>query len=188
MVRHGQTAANSRQLLQGRSDYPLNETGREQAAAAAEMLSGIRFSKVYSSPLVRAVQTARIIAPYEEPVTDPRLLEMDYGPYEGTDLNNLPPEIRTFFSDFVHNEAPHGMEPLGSVVARTGTFLEELCRVEEPILISTHAIALKGFLEYLTPESGGSWWSRYVGNCAVFVTEYTDGGFSRPQEVKRALV
>ena len=184
MIRHGQTELNSRQVLQGRSDFPLNETGIAQAEDAAVRLRGIPFSAVYSSPLVRALQTAGIIAPGMEALVDDRLIEMDYGPYEGADLTRLPPEVITFFSDFVRNPAPTGMEALESVVRRAGAFLEDRCRTEENILISTHAIALKGLLEYLTPDSGGAWWSRYIGNCAVYRTEYCDGHFTVPTELK----
>ena len=148
----------------------------------AEALAGVVFCRVFSSPLRRAVQTARIVAPNVEPEMDERLIEMDYGPYEGTNLTALPPEVRTFFSDFVHNPAPAGMEPLSSVKRRAGSFLEDVKRLEGNILISTHAIAMKGILEQLTPDSNGSYWSTYIGNCAVYVTECIDGNLSVPRE------
>ena len=54
--------------------------------------------------------------------------------------------------------------------------------MEGDILISTHAIAMKGILEYLTPGSDGAYWSKYIGNCAVYVAENRDGKFSVPEE------
>ena len=184
IIRHGKTELNKANVLQGRSDYPLNDEGLLQAEEAAEKLRGIHFSHVFSSPLVRAVQTAGAIAPYIDPVIDERLIEMDYGPYEGTDLNNIPPEILTFFSDFVNNPAPEGMEQLSSVVERAGSFLEDIRSLSGDILISTHAIAMKGLLEYLTPESNGSYWSRYIGTCAVYTAENDNGVYSIPAEMK----
>ena len=187
IVRHGQTAKNKANILQGRSDIPLNETGRMQAAEAGQRLAdlGIRFGKVYSSPLIRALQTAEIIAPGRPAVTDDRLIEMDYGPYEGMDLNDPAPEVLTFFQDFVHNPAPEGMEPLPEVVKRAGEFLEEI-RAEAAaadILLSTHAIAMKGLLEYLTPGSNGKYWSKYIGNCEVYAAQVReDGTFSVPEK------
>ncbi len=186
IIRHGQTELNSRHVLQGRSDAPLNETGIAQAREAAERLRarGIVFGRVYSSPLRRAVQTAELIAPGVMIALDARLIEMDYGPYEGMDLRAPAPEVRTFFSDFVHNPAPPGMEPLDSVVRRAGSFLASLdARTDETILISTHAIAMKGLLEYLTPASRGSFWSKHIVNCAVYGTERTGDGFTIPQEL-----
>ncbi len=182
IIRHGQTELNRRQVLQGRSNACLNETGIAQAQQMASALAGVVFCRVFSSPLRRAVQTARIVAPNVEPEMDERLIEMDYGPYEGTDLTALPPEVRTFFSDFIHNPAPAGMEPLSSVKHRAGSFLEDVKRLEGNILISTHAIAMKGILEQLTPDSNGAYWSTYIGNCAVYVTECIDGNLSVPRE------
>ncbi len=183
IVRHGQTAMNNRKALQGRSDYPLNEAGSVQALSAAESLKDIRFDRVYTSPLKRAFQTAKIIAPYIEPIIDNRLIEMDYGPYEGCDLTRLPPEIVAFFSDFVHHPAPDGMEQLSAVVARVGAFLEELREVEGNILLSAHAISMKGMLEYLTPDSNGSYWSKYIGNCSVYAAQNDGGKIGIPAEL-----
>ena len=187
-VRHGQTEKNRAMRLQGRSDHPMDETGVAQAAAAGEFFrsNGIRFDAVFSSPLLRAVQTAKLIAGEDLPVqADDRLIEMDYGPYEGMDLRTLAPEVLAFFRDFAHTPAPAGMEQLDDVVKRLGVFLEEtapLCP-DQNILVSTHAIAMKAALEYLTPESLGSYWSKYIGNCAVYRAEYKDGVFSIPAEI-----
>ena len=57
LVRHGQTLQNRAGLLQGRSDFPLNEMGREQARRVGAFFreQGVRFDAVYTSPLRRAV-------------------------------------------------------------------------------------------------------------------------------------
>ena len=189
IIRHGQTKQNREKRLQGRSDLPLDETGEAQAVALGALFreKGIAFDRVISSPLCRAVQTARLAAGENVPlVTDDRLIEMDYGPYEGMDLKNPAPEVLEFFRDFVHNAAPPGMEPLPEIVRRLGSLLEELAEESETstILLSTHAIAMKGALEYLDPSSGGAWWSRPIGNCAVFFTERANGAYiaARPLE------
>ena len=179
LVRHGQTAMNRKKVLQGRSDIPLNEEGRKEAAEAGERFrkAQVTFDRVYASPLIRARETAELIT--DAPIiSDLRLIEMDYGPYEGMDLMHPAPEVLTFFSDFSKNPAPEGMEPLARVVGRLGEFLEEIRKEasDKTILISTHAIAMKGALEYLTPDSGGSYWSRYIGNCAVYRTGTMEDG------------
>ena len=180
IIRHGQTEKNRANVLQGRSDIPLNDSGRQQAEEARNRLikAGIHFDLVYTSPLIRAVQTAAIIAEGIPQLKDGRLIEMDYGPFEGMDLANPAPEVLEFFRDFVHNPAPNGMEPLQAIVVRLGSFLEEIREeaAEKNILISTHAIAMKGALEYLTPDSGGSYWSKFIGNCAVYTSEITPEG------------
>ena len=119
IIRHGQTEKNKANLLQGRSEHPLNETGIRQAQEAGEWFAehGIIFDAVYSSPLERAKDTGRIAAGKGSnfwPHIDERRIEMEYGPYEGVDLRTPPPEIIEFFSDFVHNPAPEGMEQGGA--------------------------------------------------------------------------
>lgn len=183
MIRHGETALNRSGILQGRSDHPLNEKGIRQAREAGLRLSelGVRFDRVFTSPLRRAVQTAELAAPGVSLVRDQRLIEMDYGPYEGTDLNAPPPEVTAFFRDFSHTPAPDGMEPLSDIVERTGAFLEEIRGLSGNILISAHAISMKGMLEYLTPSSCGSYWSKYIGNCTVYRAENEDGVYGIPE-------
>ena len=183
IIRHGKTEMNKANLLQGRSDYPLNEEGIRQAQKAAELLRDVHFDHVFSSPLGRALQTAAILVPGVKPAVDELLIEMDYGPFEGTDLTRLPAELITFFSDFVHNPAPEGMEQLSAVVERAGRFLDQIRHLEGNILISTHALLMKGLLEYLTPDSGGGYWSKHIGNCAVYRAQLTEGRFSVPEEL-----
>ena len=184
IIRHGKTEMNAKMLMQGRSDHPLNEAGIAQAEEAAERFAemGVRIDKVYTSPLVRALQTAKKIAPDAELTVDERLIEMDYGPYEGMDLMNPAPEVIDFFMDFVNVPAPEGMEPLPDIVKRLGNFLEEIAMEAESknILISTHAIAMKGALEYLTPESKGSYWAKNIGNCDIYASDVKNGKFSVP--------
>ena len=187
LVRHGQTLQNRAGLLQGRSDFPLNEMGREQARRVGAFFreQGVRFDAVYTSPLRRAVQTAALIAGETVPLrVDERLIEMDYGPYEGMDLRAPAPEVLAFFRDFVNVPAPAGMEKLSAVTARLGAFLEQLRpeAEERDILVSTHAIALKGALEYLTPASRGSYWAKNIGNCEIYAFEFVNGTFTVPKK------
>ena len=185
LIRHGETEKNRAKVLQGRSDQPLNEAGIRQAEHARAFFdaAGIRFDRVYSSPLQRALHTAQIVAPEAEVRTDDRLLEMDYGPYEGASLADPAPELLRFFMDFVNHPAPAGMEPLSAVTERLGSFLREIHGAHGNILIATHAIAMKGALEYLTPDSGGGYWAKHIGNCAVYAADMTETGYAAPTEL-----
>ena len=200
IVRHGETDNNKKRVLQGRSNLPLNEVGIKQAEKVKEYFAekDVQFDKVYSSPLIRAIKTAQIITGSTQVgsdaadnsadvvpfVLDDHLLEMDYGPYEDCSLLDPPPEIIEFFSDFVNNPAPEGMENLSDLVARMGRFMESLKKEgDQTILISTHAIAMKGILEHLTPESHGAYWNKHIANCAVYRTTFSDGAFTVPVEL-----
>ena len=84
-VRHGETEWNIVNRICGRTDIPLTENGVEQAKETAENLKGTHIDLVLVSPMLRARQTADVICQtlgltYE---TDARLLEQDYGIYEG---------------------------------------------------------------------------------------------------------
>jgi broad specificity phosphatase PhoE len=61
LVRHGQSTANAKGTWQGQMDFPLSDTGRQQAGMAGLALSGETFDGLYSSPLSRAFETASII-------------------------------------------------------------------------------------------------------------------------------
>ena len=92
---------------------------------------------------------------------------------------NAPTPI-AFIGDFFHNLTPGGMEPLADVVARTSAFMEEIKAYRGNVLVSTHAIAMKGILEYLMPDSNGGYWSKYIGNCSVYTVAFSDDGFTVP--------
>jgi probable phosphoglycerate mutase len=81
IVRHADTEWTVSGRHTGRTDIPLNETGRERAAALADRLAGRSFAAVWSSPLSRARETARLAG--FEPVLHGQLEEWDYGEYEG---------------------------------------------------------------------------------------------------------
>lgn len=92
LVRHGQTDWNLRNLFQGSSDVPLNDTGRQQAHHALDHVPDIAWDAVVSSPLSRARETARIIADVhglELGPADPRLAEIDWGAAEGHDVTEM---------------------------------------------------------------------------------------------------
>ena len=82
LLRHGETAWNAdNNRYCGRTDIPLTAKGIKQAEAVAIQLKGIQLDGVYSSPLQRASNTARIITG-QDPVTDDRLIEADFGLWE----------------------------------------------------------------------------------------------------------
>jgi probable phosphoglycerate mutase len=86
LVRHGETDWNRARRIQGSTDIPLNDTGRSQAAATGRLLARRRWDRIVSSPLSRAVETARLIGAevgIDEVETLPELVERSYGDAEG---------------------------------------------------------------------------------------------------------
>ncbi len=129
LVRHGATAWNERGLCQGRRDVPLSDAGRRQAEALREALRGAAFDRVFSSPLARAVETARILG--HEPLLLPDLVEIDRGEWEGL----LPAEIERrdpglharWYADPTGLALPRG-EAFGDLWERAGHALASMAR------------------------------------------------------------
>jgi 2,3-bisphosphoglycerate-dependent phosphoglycerate mutase len=122
LARHGRTAANVSGVLAGRSPgVALDDTGREQAAAAAERLTDVPLVEVVTSPLERCRETAKILAAGRDlrVRTDKRLLECDYGDWTGRPLKELvrEPLWRTVQSQASAARFPGG-ESLPEVSAR----------------------------------------------------------------------
>ncbi len=87
VARHGQTQWNAENKVCGRTDLPLTAVGIAQAEALAEKAAGLGINLILSSPLQRAYTMARIVANRcgAEVLTEDRLIEQDYGIFEGAD-------------------------------------------------------------------------------------------------------
>ncbi len=83
LVRHGETEWARLKRHTGRTDVPLTEVGRTQAAVIGRRLAGQSFSLVLTSPLARAADTARLAGFGDVAIVDPDLSEWDYGELEG---------------------------------------------------------------------------------------------------------
>jgi phosphoserine phosphatase len=88
-IRHGTTDWNREGRFQGQLDIPLNSEGRHQAEAVKERLGSAAFDEIYSSPLQRACETARIIAGERVIQTDWRLAEIHHGDWQGLTKNEI---------------------------------------------------------------------------------------------------
>ena len=92
LTRHGETEENAKRILQGLLQTKLTPRGIEQANALKEKLKDIHFDAILCSDLVRAMDTASILANphHQEPVQNPLLRERDWGSWTGAYI----PEIR----------------------------------------------------------------------------------------------
>lgn len=125
VIRHGQTDWNKAKKMQGSSDIPLNDRGREQAHETGKKLveEGFEFDVLVSSPLSRAYETAQVIGSYfglEVDRTYPGLEERSYGEAEGLDI---PAEQRAHPEKFYS-----GVEPERDVFTRGVRTLRQIVR------------------------------------------------------------
>ncbi len=141
LVRHGRTGHNASRRLLGRLDVPLDALGVRQAEAlgASELLR--RAARVVTSPLERCVRTAEALGPPVE--VDPRWIEVDYGIYDGMDLEGAAEVFRHWPEDL--SWAPEGGESLHALGERVRAACEELWdeAAARDVVVVTHVSPLK---------------------------------------------
>jgi ribonuclease H / adenosylcobalamin/alpha-ribazole phosphatase len=154
LTRHGLTPRSKpEQHLGQRIDVPLSDEGQAQAGALADRLAGTDFWKIVSSPLVRARQTAEIVAAGRPIELDSRVAEMDYGRWEGLTYAEIDQrdaaERRRWEADPAALPCPGG-ESGNDVAARVLDFLRGLLQdhvarhgpgdaTEWPVLVVAHS-------------------------------------------------
>lgn len=135
-LRHGKTDWNLSKLLQGRTDIPLSEEGRQGALKAGKILQGISFDAVYCSPLLRTRQTSKLVLPDVDPILDSRIIEWNFGILEGQ-----PYREEDFQPRWSLGQPPiEGMEQIEDVIARVKDFYEDV-RKKHPngrVLVVSH--------------------------------------------------
>lgn len=151
VLRHGQTDWNAQLRLQGSTDIPLNETGRQQARTAARFLRDQGITQILASPLVRAYETASLVAEtLQVPIlTDPRLTERHFGLFEGMtidEVNAHRDEMREHMNPTVDVDGkhyPHNAEPLPAVIKRVQEAVEDHCGKDDICLFVCHGIPFR---------------------------------------------
>ena len=178
LTRHGQTNLNKARLMQGLTDESLNETGLAQARAMREKIGNVHFDAVYASPLNRAVMTGAIIGGVDpsEVITDPRIIEADFGVYEKKKYFSLGPAMTLYWTLPEIFPAPKSVETTASLRERSSSFLREL---EEKnygtVLIACHGGIMRALSGYLEDRKNGLAWRPKPHNCEVRVYEAKDG-------------
>jgi broad specificity phosphatase PhoE len=149
LIRHGETDWNTEKRIQGSQDIPLNSRGERQVEEIAAFFADSRlfvFSRVVTSPLQRAKQSALICSQYIDIPCEvvPEFRERHFGKLEGVPLE----EVRTKYqiSDLEKvSDAKYEMEPLASVKSRVQHGLKRLQAnyQQETILLVTHGSIIK---------------------------------------------
>lgn len=170
LIRHGETPWNAEHRLQGRADIPLNDQGRLQAQRLAESLAGERWDVILSSPLLRAWQTATLIAGrlgLPEPLAVPELVERDYG--EASGLTKA--EASSRYADGIYP----GAETPEEVQARCWPVLQQLADkfADQCVLVVAHGSVIKNVL---LAASGGTIPSTDLKNASSNLLQRTDDG------------
>lgn len=154
LVRHGETESNRLGLALGQDDVPLNERGLRQAEQVARALARQPLAAVYSSPLQRALSTARAIAEPQglEVKLEERLIEMDIGEAEGLTFAEVRSRYPNFLETWAGPKGPAqpmpGGERLLDVQERAWSAVDELAarHGEEAVAAVTHNFVILSIL------------------------------------------
>lgn len=186
IIRHGETEWNRLKKLQGRTDIPLAEEGIRLARITGEGLRDVPFDVAYTSPLVRAVQTAEYVLEGRNIPIKPeeRIQEISFGIWEGECLLDSKILPQDFTDVFFHNPQKYHRPPKGEnfqdVCQRTESFLRDLMKQsayeDANILISTHGAAGRCLLSHFY-EDHSIWRDGVPANCAVSVVEVKNGNY-----------
>jgi broad specificity phosphatase PhoE len=167
LVRHGESSANAEGLLLGRTDAPLTEKGWRQAAALGAIVGPA--TRLISSPLARARDTAGALGLSLEVEIDPRWIEVDYGEHEGRPLGSVPAEIwQRWRAD--PGFRPEGGESLAEVGERVAEACEELFaadgagarRDDGDVVVVSHVSPIKAAVAWAIGTDAGLAWRLHL--------------------------
>lgn len=175
LMRHGETDANKKFIVQGRMDNPLNDYGRFQAKRTGEYLvrNHEEFDLVVSSPLKRAYETAKlVVAEFHSPkviLINSDLTERNFGDYDGKKIDEE-------YARLVTTDQIPNMEKNRDLESRVLHALQVLCdkNPEKKILVVVHSHVIKAVLVQLLPAFT---YTSYLFNCSLNYLSYDQGSF-----------
>lgn len=177
LVRHGESEANVQKRYSGITDVDLSEKGKLQAAAAGKRLLTEKISNVYSSPLKRAGDTAKIICreinlDENKIITEDCLIEVNFGVFENLTWDEIILKYKEESEKWIYErhkyKFPDG-ESYDDIIKRTADFIDS---VPDNSLIVTHFGAIQSILLYLGISDDNNLWDFKISNCDVMVLNH----------------
>ena len=181
-VRHGETTWNAEGRLCGSTDAPLSGLGRRQAQLLAQRFQSMVVEALYSSPLIRALETARIMG-HEigcKPVIDPRLTELHYGAWEGRifdEVKRTEPTYRAWAANPADLAPPQG-ETGVQLVERVMPFMSEVAARHQNgnVIVVCHKTVCRLLACHITGVPLAEYRRRLpMRNAALNILETVDG-------------
>ena len=180
IMRHGLTEWNASHRLQGGSDVPLNDAGRQMAIDAGKRYKDVKFDICYASPLCRAKETAELVLKGRDvPIfLDERLREMSFGKYEGRQNIFEHPDwpIYSLFKAPQDYIADDDCETFQDLYKRTGEFVDEVLVPElekgKNVLIVGHGAMNLSIINRALGIPMERYWEKHMENCEVLSIEY----------------
>ncbi len=168
-ARHGETDYNSREIILGTTDIPLNERGLSQAEALADKIAGMgNIDIIITSPMKRALKTAEIISEKTglPVISEVRLREWDYGEFEGRSrFTEGFPENKV---DFAVRMGSTG-ESLLQLAHRVYSALDDIIKDhnDKNVLLVSHGGVCRIIETYFRDMASGEFLGWFMGNCGL---------------------
>lgn len=184
LVRHGSTAWNEIVRFRGATDIPLSEKGRNQALALGRWFAGIPLSAIFSSPLIRAQETARAIAEQRHLPIMLRdgLRSVNYGSWEGQSEAEVeqqnPVAFQLYLEGIERFRFPQG-ETLDDLRKRAVLVLEEAIRTYpgERIILVTHQVVTRVLLCAVLGVDNSLYWRLGQDPGCINLVEWEGGAY-----------
>ncbi len=182
LVRHGQTEWNREERFRGRADLFLNETGLRQAFAAALHIKGWPIAAIYSSPLKRALETAKIIANQLSLPVKPLdgLIDIDFGSLQGLSAEEATEQDSELYDLWL--ESPHQVrfprgESLADVRQRVLAAVDGIAAEhgEQTMVLVSHLVVCRVLLCAMLGLDNSNFWQVRQDVCTINAFEVRDG-------------
>ena len=182
-LRHGESEGNRAKKVQGHQDADLTETGRNQARKAGEYFVGKNISRIFSSPLSRALDTAKLVAttagidPADIQQRD-NLIELNTGIFSGLTFEETQQQYPVEWEQFQQDswEAVPGAERISELLQRASSVWQELIETANRGNPNLLCVSHGGTLQWIIKRSMSAEWSRWLpiiqtGNCGIHAME-----------------
>lgn len=181
LLRHGESKGNKEGRFRGRTDYPLTDTGVEQAKSAGHYLKNFaHIDAVYASPMKRAVQTCEAVC---------NIIDKDFtimeefnnimlGAWEGQPKDAIRKQYPKQWDIWINNPEElniEGMESIGSISKRVMKGIDIIKeKNEENVLIVTHRAILKPLIASMIGIEKPSFWRIHIDTAALTVLQWRE--------------
>ncbi|UTR13980.1 histidine phosphatase family protein [Salipaludibacillus sp. LMS25] len=183
-IRHGQSEANSKGIIQGHAEFPLSELGVRQAELAGEWLANVKFDAIYSSDLGRAMTTAEQIAAHHNLTVQSRtrLREVGLGPLEGKTREEMAIDYPQLKAETLLTSGIQGTEPVENLTERCAHLIERMIDThpEGTVAAVSHGGLIGILLTYMI--AGENWYKMnrpfIIGNTGITKVSISQTGKS----------
>lgn len=181
-LRHGQAENNTKRILAGRTEgVPLTKIGIEQAEQIGKYLKPIDISAIYSSPIERANNTAKIVAESNsvDYKLDERLTELDMGKFTRMPYDEIFAKHGNVFLKFYSNDpiiSEHNVETFPHVQKRVMDMLDYTIKKhdQENVLLVTHMDPIKSVIAKVMDLKPLSLFELIIANCSLTIIKHHD--------------